>query len=243
MNTESEFSISSGPSNVSLSRGGPFYRFQLAVKLIHPDRWNLARRITVAVAISWLPLILITALSNFGALSSLMSDYRVHSRLLIAVPVLLFGELLLESRFRTVWFHLRRAELLKPQDLKYMDEVIVTLHRLRDSLAPECLIVILLMIHTLAGYHGLIDASPWLAKRVGADLHLTGAGWYAVLVSTSIFQFLLGLSIWRWGLWTLFAFRLSTRDLKLVPTHPDEHGGLGFLGLTAGGVCSNHVCS
>jgi hypothetical protein len=138
----------------------------------------------------------------------------------------------MESRLRTVWFHLRRAELLEPQDLKYMDEMIVTLHRLRDSLLPECLILILLMIHTLTGYQGLIDASPWLAKRVGADLHLTGAGWYAVLISTSIFQFLLGLSIWRWALWTFFAFRLSTRDLKLVPTHPDEHGGLGFLGLT-----------
>ena len=37
----------------------------------------------------------------------------------------------------------------------------------------------------------------------------------------------------KWLLWTYFAFRLSKCNLKLVATHPDEHGGLGFLGLTS----------
>jgi hypothetical protein len=67
----------------------------------------------------------------------------------------------------------------------------------------------------------------------GSELQLTAAGWYAVLVSASIFQFLLGLALWRWLLWTFFAFKLSRQSLKLFPTHPDEHGGLGFLGLTS----------
>jgi hypothetical protein len=57
------------------------------------------------------------------------------------------------------------------------------------------------------------------------------AGWYAVLVSTTIFQFLLGLSLWKWLLWTIFTFRLSRLDLNLVAIHPDGHGGLGFFGL------------
>ena len=48
-----------------------------------------------------------------------------------------------------------------------------------------------------------------------------------------MFQFLLGLGLWEWLLWTWFAFKLSRQNLRLVPTHPDEHGGLGFLGLTA----------
>ena len=37
---------------------------------------------------------------------SLLRDYRVHSRMLIAVPVLLFGDLLLENRFRLMSFKL-----------------------------------------------------------------------------------------------------------------------------------------
>jgi len=61
---------------------------------------------------------------------------------------------------------------------------------------------------------------------------MTPAGWYAAVVSVTLFQFLLGLGVWKWLLWTLFAFRLSRFNLRLVPTHPDGHGGLGFLSLT-----------
>ena len=50
--------------DVSLIRGGPFYRFQRVTRLIGPEHWNLGRRITFAVAIGWLPLALITPFSN-----------------------------------------------------------------------------------------------------------------------------------------------------------------------------------
>jgi hypothetical protein len=49
-----------------------------------------------------------------------------------------------------------------------------------------------------------------------------------------LWNFLLALGLWRWLLWTFFAFKLSKRNLKVVATHPDGHGGIGFLGLTVG---------
>src|SRR5271156_3222104 len=98
---------SSAPAEISLVRGGPFYRAQHAVGLIRPNEWNLGRRITFLIAVGWLPLFLITALLNFDGLVSLIRDYRIHARLLVAVPVLLVGELLIESRFRAVIEHLR----------------------------------------------------------------------------------------------------------------------------------------
>jgi len=63
------------PHEVSLVRGGPFYRAQQASGLIRPDEWNHARRITLAITLGWLPLILITALFNPKALVSLLVDY------------------------------------------------------------------------------------------------------------------------------------------------------------------------
>ena len=224
---------SSAPGEVSLVRGGPFYRVQHALGLIRPNEWNLGRRITFLIAIGWLPLFLITALLNFDGLVSLIRDYRIHSRLLVAVPVLLAGELLMESRFRAVVGHLRQAGLLDAPELVHVDNVIATLIRARDSFLPEIAILLLLIVHTATSYKGLVDATPWLSRTAGAELHLTAAGWYAVLVSTSIFQFLLGLAVWKWLLWTFLAFKLSRRNLKLVATHPDGHGGLGFLGLTS----------
>ncbi len=220
-------------AEVSFVRGGPCYRAQRAIGLIRSNQWNLGRRITFLIAVGWLPLLLITALLNFQGLDSLIRDYRVHSRMLIAVPALLIGEMLMESRFRAVMRHIHQASLLDASELARVDDVIATLVRVRDSLLPEFTILLVLIVHTATSYKGLIDATPWLSHASGAELHLTATGWYAVLVSSSIFQFLLGLMLWKWLLWTFFAFKLSRRNLKLVPTHPDQHGGLGFLGLTS----------
>ena len=224
---------SSAPAEVSLVRGGPSYRVQHAIGLVRPTEWNLGRRISFLIVVGWLPLFVLTALFNREGLVSLIRDYRVHARLLVAVPVLLVGELLMESRFRAVVGHLRRAGLLNELELAHVDEVIAALIRAHDSFVPEFIIVLLLIVHTATSYKGLVDATPWLSRASGAEIHLTAAGWYIVVVSSSIFQFLLGLALWKWLLWTYFAFKLSQRNLKLVPTHPDGHGGLGFLGLTS----------
>lgn len=226
---------SSHHANVELSlvRGGPFYRLQRAVGLIRPDRWNVGRRIAVLIAIGWLPLLLITALLNPRGLPSFLTEYRIHARMLIAVPALIFGEVFMESRFRAVLAYLHQSDLLTPPDLKYMDAVIANLARVGDAFLAEFAILVLLIIHTIATYKSVVEASPWLGQGPATDFHLTAAGWYAVVVSASLFQFLLGLGLWKWMLWTFFTFKLSRRTLQLIPTHPDEHGGLGFLGLTA----------
>ena len=233
MHPNTESPSTSCATEVSLVRGGPFYRAQRAIGLIRAEQWNLTRRIAFLIAVGWLPVFLITALFNFAGLESLIREYRLHSRMLIAVPALLVGELLMESRFRAVMSHVRQAGLLDVSELVHIDKVIAKLVRVRDSRLPEFAIVLLLIIHTVVSYRGLVDRTPWLAYGSATEYHLTAAGWYVVLVSTSIFQFLLGLALWKWLLWTYFAYELSRRNLKLVPTHPDEHGGLGFLGLTS----------
>jgi hypothetical protein len=233
MDADADPRLSDAAGETPFVRGGPFYRAQQSLRLIRPNQWNLARRLIVFIVVGWLPLILLTLVLNPQALVSLLKEYRVHSRLLIAVPVLLIGEILMESRFRLVIGHIRQAGLLEVSDLAYMDKVISTLLRARDAFIAEIVVLLILIVHTATSYKGLVDAMPWLGQGAGADLHLTAAGWYAVLVSAPLFQFLLGLGLWRWLLWTYFAFKLSGRNLKLVPTHPDKHGGLGFLGLTA----------
>jgi hypothetical protein len=116
-------------------------------------------------------------------------------------------------------------------DLTRMRNAIDIVVRLRDSFLPELAILVALIVHTATSERSLVDATPWLAQGTGSAMHLTAAGWYAVIVSATIFQFLLGLGLWKWLLWTFFAFKLSRLNLNLA-THPDEHGGLGFLSLT-----------
>lgn len=219
------------PADISLVRGGPFFRFQQAVGLIRPNQWNIGGRSAVLIAIAWLPLLAITALLNPAALRSLLADYRVYARLFIAIPVLLSGEIFLDSRFRTVLGSIDESNLLDESDTAYMDGVMATIARFRDSLVPEFLILGLLIAYVVTSYHGLVDATLWLGQGEGADIHLTAAGWYGVLVGAFLWNFLLALALWRWLLWTYFAFKLSKRHLRVVATHPDGHGGIGFLGL------------
>jgi hypothetical protein len=232
MNTSIDHPTIATERDLSLIRGGPFYRAQRAARLIRRDEWNHVRRLAFAIALGWLPLVLITVFSHPEALMSLLRDYRVHSRMLIAIPALLIGEFLLESRFRMVVEHVRRASLLEGSELARLDDTIRWIRRLRDSVLPELTILILIITHGAVAFKWQVDTTSWLAQGAGSEFHLTSAGWYAVVVSATMFQFFLGLALWKWLLWTLFAFRLSTLNLKLAPTHPDGHGGLGFLGLT-----------
>ena len=155
--------------------------------------------------------------------------------MLIAVPVLLLGQRVVESRFLTIVKHIRDAHLLADADLVPEHKLLVGLRRMRDSVLPELFILLLIVAHTDLSFSRLVDATPWLATATATGLRLTPAGWYAVLISATLFQFLLWLSLWKWLLWTLFAFRLSRLRLNLVPAHSDQHGGLGFLGLMANG--------
>ena len=232
MHTTTEEPLVAAERDLSLIRGGLFYRAQKAAQLIPPDEWLDLRRPLIAIAIGWFPIFLITAFTHPDALISLLKDYRVHSRMLIAVPALLIGEFLIESRFRMVVDHIAKSALLEGPDLVKMNDIISQILRLRDSMLPELAILSLLIIHGTVSFTSALDETPWIATGSGSSLHLTAAGWYAILVSASLFQFLLGLALWKWLLWTIFAFRLSRLDLKLVPTHPDSHGGLGFLSLT-----------
>ena len=124
MEGKTEVPPSSTPAEISFVLGGPFYRIQRALRLIHPDRWNVGRRIALLLVIGGLPLVVLTAVLNPDGLVSLLRDYRVHSRLLVAVPALVLGDLLMESRFRLVMAHIREAVLLDSRDLIYMNGVI-----------------------------------------------------------------------------------------------------------------------
>src|SRR5271170_4284886 len=81
---------------VSLVRGGPFYRVQEAIRLLTPERWNLGRRILLAIGIGWVPLVLLTLLFKLDTIGDLLRDYTVNFRMLIAVPILLAGQLVME---------------------------------------------------------------------------------------------------------------------------------------------------
>lgn len=173
-----------------------------------------------------------TALFHPAALRSLLADYRVTARMLIAVPVLLVGQVVMESRFRMIVQHLRAAGLLSQEGLAQLDSVIASLLRWRDSIWPELVLIAVVYANVAFLFSPHVhETRPWALAGEGVG-HLLPAGWYFASVSQLVYQFLVALSLWKWLLWCYFLFRLSQLELQLVPTHPDHHGGIGFLGLS-----------
>jgi hypothetical protein len=230
--------------DLSLFRGGLFYRAQVVTHLIEIGRWNLARRVTFTLAICWLPLLLITALMYRDELANLLKDYMLYARIAVAIPVLLIGQILMEGRFRVIVTHVRKAELLDPEDLDKLDTAIGTLKRLRDSPLPELIILALVCAQLAFLWKSkILTGSSWAVTRSDGLAQLKLTGWYYGLVSVPTYQFLLGFNSWKWLLWSFLLFRLARMKLKLVATHPDRHGGLGFLGLLPVGFIPMAVAS
>ena len=235
--SEQRVSAKLGRDEVSLVRGGPFYRAQEALRLVHPNHWHLGRRVIFAIAIGWLPLVLITLLFHPRAVLGLLTDYTVNARMLFGVPVLLAGQPVMETAFRAIVRAVRDAGLLTPSDTDRLDQTLVRLIRLRDSVIPELIFVIVAYSKVAETVQTqLMYVRPWGMAVSAAGPHLTTAGWYYVLVSQLLYQLLILISIWKWLLWCIFLYRLSKMDLQLMPTHPDRHGGIGFLGLSPAAI-------
>jgi hypothetical protein len=65
----------------------------------------------------------------------------------------------------------------------------------------------------------------------GREVDYTPAGWWYLLVSGPLFQFILFRWVWRFLLWATYLFRVSRLPLELRPGHPDLAGGIGYLGF------------
>jgi len=78
-----------------------------------------------------------------------------------------------------------------------------------------------------------LNVATWYAADLGEGVQFTPAGYWYAFASIPIFQFLLLRWYYRLGLWWRFLWKMSSLKLRLIVTHPDGSGGLGFLSLSA----------
>jgi hypothetical protein len=157
----------------------------------------------------------------------------VHVRLLIAVPLMIAAVVVIRPRLSRVVKHFLTAGIVREQDSPKFEDVVNDLLRLRDSTLAEVILLVLsyctlyfLGIRTTMSH----DISAWYAVVTEQGWSITLAGWYYFLISAPISLFLLWRWTWRFLLWAYFLWRVSKLDLHLSPVHPDNAGGLGFLG-------------
>ncbi|MFL6466954.1 MAG: hypothetical protein ACJ72Z_03255 [Pyrinomonadaceae bacterium] len=193
-------------------------------------------RVAIAAAlICWLPLMIFSIVQGvaWGDRVSMpfFNDIAVYTRFLVAVPLLIFAEAIVGPMLVEVVLRVMDSGRVREEELQnYKDAIAEGIH-LRDSKMAEGVVLVIAFILTFVSmfiFAQSVSNWRWLESDSGKHYALA-AYWYA-FVSLPILQFL----IYRWFLrmfnWSRFLYRVSKLDLKLLPTHPDRAGGIGFIG-------------
>lgn len=223
----------------SLARGGAFERFLERGRIVGDGSLRPMRAAFLLLVVTWAPLLLLSIAAGTAWGTSVQIPFALdlvsQVRLLVALPLVIYAESVVDPRLGTVVSFLRDGGLVSARAMEGFDEAFGSLSRSRASRATELGVLALVIagiVLLLAGpgrARLALDLTTWWLTGPAGDKQLTAAGWWYGLVSVPVFQFIFALWAWRMALWGRFLWKVSRLELALVPAHPDRVGGLGFL--------------
>lgn len=214
------------------SHGGPFYELQARLRLLSADALKVRSRAVVFVAVAWgMPFVLGLPASLSFREGSYLADLSVWARFFIAIAAFVLAEEQVERGLRTRLAQFLRAPLLAPESTAPAAAVVSLALKDRDSRLAEVVILVLAAGAALFSFSTLQsgDASSWAVVQSVDGNRLTAAGWWSVCISLPLCVFLLLRGLWRHLVWARLLRKIARLELRLVATHPDGKGGLGFL--------------
>jgi hypothetical protein len=225
-------------ADAPLFSGGPPTRFQTLLGLMRPGKTGIRYRIAAAVAVGWLPLLLLALLQTLslhdGSLHSFLVDYGVHARSLLAVPLLIAAEPICLTWLSMVGLYIRTTGLVGPFDAPAFNRIVRSTRHLQHAAQFEIAVltvaatVIATLMFTVPArifpsWHWMFSDGRWAISPMG---------WWHDFISVPLLLILLVGWIWRLFVWTRFLFLVARLPLRIVPAHPDGAGGLMFVGLS-----------
>ena len=221
--------------SLSLMPGGPLFQLYRRTHVTGDALERVHRRVLALSLLAWLPLLLLSFGDGFawsGVKVPFLLDVETHARLLVALPLLIIAERVVHQRMPPIVHQFVDRGIIGDSARPKFDAAISSALRLRNSIVPEVLLLIFVYVIGIAviwRYSVALPVATWYRQPVGTTTHVTLAGWWYLLVSVPLFQFLLFRWYFRLLIWTWFLWRVSRIELKLEPLHPDRNAGLGFL--------------
>lgn len=231
--------LSAGEFSFSVVQGGPFYSLRKALGLVPEKGLGLAPRILAIILLTWAPVVIGALLEGVafigGNQDPLLRHFGIHTRFLIAVPLLLLAEFPMERNVRMAIRHFVQSGIVRPEQRPDLAAVLRSCERLRDAIWGRLFVLAAMVAVIFLGASGSEVLQnhelAWVTTGSSVGAHTTFAGWWFIYVSRPVYVALL--AVWLWRLivvWSLMA-KISKLDLRLVPGHPDRAGGLAFLDL------------
>lgn len=216
------------------AHGGPFFELQRRLGLLHEQSLKSGRRALLFIALAWFVPLLLGLPRSFltpDTPGSYLSDLGVWGRFVIGIGAFVLAEQQVERGLHVKLGQFLKAPLIAPAAVRPFAEAVATALARRDSRVAEavCLVVAIAAAWTaLVTTHAATESS-WAVVVSPDGNRLTATAWWMVFVSQPMFFFLLLRGLWRHLVWAQLLRRIARLELRLVATHPDGNGGLGFL--------------
>jgi hypothetical protein len=220
----------------SLIQGGLFFRFFVRIHILKPRLRPLSAWGIFIALLMWLPLLVLSAMQGQALGDSvsvpLLYDIAVASRLLLALPLLIIAERMINSRSNEAIRHFIESGLVVEQDIPRYDAIVRQVSKMMNAFSIDLVIAALVI---LAGFFLDLESSgtssTWHHTASPTGMTRTAAGWWFFVVCRPVFQFFFLRRIYRYLVWCWFLWRVSRLKLLIIATHMDRTGGLAFLGV------------
>lgn len=215
-----------------IGRGAPFYELQRQLGLLTEHRQNLALRAAIFMALTaGVPLLIALATRGPGDFLAMLTHVGFLARFVLFVGICFLMESRVEQQIRGFLVTFGQSGLLTSEGRETGARAVAEALARRDSVLAEGVCIVLaaaLCLYLGATHHGQ-SAAEWLYAGADGTGRPTPAGWWVLTVSNGLFWFLFFRWIWRVVVWGMLMRKLARLDLRLVATHPDGYGGIGFL--------------
>jgi len=207
----------------------PLFRAQRLLRLAPREGLGAVRRAILYGLFAWVPIAAWAAasgrLSGGDAQEPLFAHFGINLRCLLGIPLLVLSETVAEVVLARIVPRFAASGVVS--DREGLAAAIRSTERLRDARLPWVAIFVLTAMATLAG--GVraqqLDLMSWAVMGDGLGF---GGHWF-IFVARPLFLLFLLAWLWRIALVTILFRRIAALDLRLVPSHADRVGGLGFL--------------
>lgn len=213
--------------------GGPLHRLGCRLGLVRGGT-NTVPLGLVLGAFPWLVLLALALFEGLGAVFYSIQAIGSHVRLLVTVPLLFVCETFINPRFAAFVHEIVRSQVVPATERPALDREIARILRWKDAWLPEAFLlgaaVLLALTNRNENFFAYLSGFTGGSNPGAVGTTTWTSQWYW-MVCTPLFRFLLLRWLWRLALWCFFLWRVSRLKLRLVPTHPDRAGGLGYLEL------------
>jgi hypothetical protein len=213
--------------------GGPLHWLGCRLGLVRGGTNTVALGLVLG-AFPWIVLLALTLVEGLVPVFFSIGSIGRHVRLLVAIPLLFVCEAFIDPRFTAFIRGIVRSQVVPATVFPALESEIARITRWKDAWLPEALFLLVAALLSLTMRNGnffdyLSGPAGGSNPRVLGETTWTSQ-WYW-MVCMPLFRFLLLRWLWRLALWCFFLWRVSRLELRLLPTHPDRAGGLGFLEL------------